>query len=184
MARIPYTDPGEATGRTKELLDTVQAKLGATPNMTKAMAGSAVLEGWLGLFGALGGGRIRPAVAERIALAVAESNECTYCLSVHSYVAEHAAKIDSADVEAARLYASNDPKADAALKFAQAVVRTRGAVPDDAFNAARTAGFEDAELAEIVGHVAINVLTNYFNNAFAIDVDFPVVEPHRYALAA
>ena len=184
MARIPYIDPDAATGKPKELLERVQAQLGTTPNMTKAMAGSAVLEGWLGLFGALGAGRIRPAVAERIALAVAESNDCSYCLSVHSYVAEHAAKVGPGEIEAARRYESADPVTQAALTFAGLVVRTRGAVPDDALVSARRAGLTDAQLAEIVGHVALNVLTNYFNKAFAIDVDFPLVEPHRTPLVA
>jgi uncharacterized peroxidase-related enzyme len=184
VARIPYVDPDTATGKQKELLDAVQAKLGTTPNMTKAMAGSTVLEGYLGLAGALARGRIRPAVGERVALAVAESNECAYCLSVHSYVAENVAKVDPNDIDAARRYASSDPKADAALKFAAAVVRTRGDVPSQAFEAARQAGLSDAELAEIVGLVALNVLTNYFNKAFEIDVDFPLVEPRSEALAA
>ena len=33
-------------------------------------------------------------------------------------------------------------------------------------------------------HVALNVLTNYFNKAFHVEVDFPVVEPQQYAAAA
>jgi AhpD family alkylhydroperoxidase len=184
VARIPYTDPEQATGKSKELLDGVQAQLGVTPNMIKAMAGSAMLEGYLGLAGALGRGRIRPALAERIALAVAEANECSYCLSVHSYLAEHAARIDATEVDAARRFASSDTKTDAALRFAATVVGTRGDVPAQAFDSARAAGLTDAELAEIVGHVATNVLTNYFNKTFAIDVDFPVIEPHSGALAA
>ena len=40
------------------------------------------------------------------------------------------------------------------------------------------------ELGDIVGHVAVNVLTNLFNRTFAVDVDFPVVEPHQHALAS
>ncbi len=107
MARIPYINPAQADGKPKELLDAVQAKLGTTPNMMKAMAGSPPLEGYLGLSGALGAGSIRPAVAERIALAVAESNECSYCLSAHSYLAEHVAKINAADIEQARQYRSD-----------------------------------------------------------------------------
>ena len=50
--------------------------------------------------------------------------------------------------------------------------------------AAREAGLTDAELSDIVGHVALNVLTNYFNKAFDVEVDFPVVEPQQYAAAA
>jgi AhpD family alkylhydroperoxidase len=184
MARIAYIDPATATGKPKQLLDGVQAALGATPNMTKAMAGSTVLEGYLGLTGALRAGRIRPALAERIALAVAESNECSYCLSVHSYLAEHAARIAPQEIAAARRFDSAEAKAGAALEFAQTVVATRGHVPTADFEAARDAGLSDQELAEIVAHVAVNVLTNYFNKAFEIDVDFPVVEPHRLPRAA
>ena len=183
MARIPYIDPDQADGKPKELLDAVQVKLGTTPNMMKAMAGSAVLEGYLGLSGALETGSISPATAERIAIAVAESNGCSYCLSAHSYLAEHVAKIDAADIELARQYRSDDLKARATLTFAEAILRTHGGVNDGDLDAARSAGLSDAELAEIVGHVAVSVLTNYFNRAFAIDVDFPVVEPHVEAAA-
>lgn len=184
MARVQYVDPEHATGRPKELLDAVEAKLGVTPNMMKAMAGSAVLEGYLGLSGALGVGRLRAAVAERIALAVSESNGCSYCLSVHSHLAENVVRVQPADIHAARHYKSADPKAAAALKFAEALVWKRGAVSDGDIQAARDAGLSDAEIAEVVGHVAVNVLTNYFNKAFEIDVDFPQVHPHEHAAAA
>lgn len=184
MARLEYVDPEQATGRAKELLEAVHRQLGATPNMMRAMAGSAVLEGYLALSGALAGGTIRPAVAERIALAVAESNECSYCLSAHGYLAEHVAGLGGDEIAAARHYASADPSAAAALRFARAVVATGGGISESDLVAARTAGLSDAALAEIVGLVALNVLTNTFNRAFAIDVDFPQVRPHVHAAAA
>jgi uncharacterized peroxidase-related enzyme len=177
MARIHILDPAEAEGRAKELLAAVRTKFGATPNSMKAMAGSAVLEGYLGFSSALASGSIRPAIAERIALAVAESNGCSYCLSAHSYVAEHVLKLAPDEITLARTYRSSDAKAQAALRFAEAVLRGRGAVPAEDFGAARTAGLTDVELAEIVAHVALNVLTNFFNHAFEIDIDFPVVAP-------
>jgi uncharacterized peroxidase-related enzyme len=183
MARIHVLDPAEADGTAKELLDAVQAKLGATPNMMKAMAGSGVLEGYLGLSSALASGSIRPTIAERIALAVAESNQCSYCLSAHSYVSEHVAKIAADEISQARTYRSSDAKAQAALRFAEAVLTGRGDVTTEEFETARAAGLTDAELAEIVAHVALNVLTNYFNRAFEIDVDFPVVAPILRAAA-
>jgi alkylhydroperoxidase family enzyme len=63
-------------------------------------------------------------------------------------------------------------------------VSTRGGVSHSDVAAAREAGLTDAELSDIVGHVALNVLTNYFNKAFDVEVDFPVVEPHQHAAAA
>ena len=81
MPEIEPVNYESAEGEAKELLDEVQARLGATPNMTTTMARSAVLAGWLGLGGALSKGAVGGADAERIALGVAEANECAYCLS-------------------------------------------------------------------------------------------------------
>ena len=184
MPRVTPVDPATAEGHTKELLDTVTAALGATPNMTTTMAQSSVLEGWLGLNAALRGGPIRAGDAERIALAVAEANDCSYCLSAHTYLGTNLARLEDAEMERARGFDSANPKSAAILAFAEAVLRTTGGVSDEDVEAARDAGLTDAELGDIVGHVAVNVLTNLFNRTFAVDVDFPVVQPRRHATAA
>ena len=184
MARINPVDQENASTRTKALLDTVNAALGATPNMTTTMAHSAVLEGWLGLNGALRRGSIGAADGERIALAVAETNECAYCLSAHSYLATTVAHLDADEVDRARRFESSDPRSAAVLAFARAVVDTKGQVSDSDIDAARRAGLTDAQLGDVVGHVAVNVLTNYFNRAFDVEIDVPVVRPHERRPAA
>ena len=63
----------------------------------------------------------------------------------------------------------------ALLRFATAVNGSRGAIAPDDIAAVRTAGATDEEIAETIGHVALNVLTNYFNKAAGVDIDFPVV---------
>jgi hypothetical protein len=45
----------------------------------------------------------------------------------------------------------------------------------------RTAGYTDGEIAEIIAHVALNVLTNYFNRAAQTDIDFPLVTAGQFA---
>ena len=180
MPRITPVDYATAEGRPKELLDAVKASLGATPNMTTTMARSTVLDGWLSLSRALRKGSISAANGERIALGVAEANGCAYCLSAHSYLGANVAKLDADELEKARHFQSSDRNATAILAFAEAVVRTQGGVSDTDIEAARDAGLSDAELGDVVGHVALNVLTNYFNRAFDVDIDFPVVEPHEH----
>jgi uncharacterized peroxidase-related enzyme len=181
MSRIAPLDPADAQGTPKELLDQVQASLGATPNMAKVMARSSVLGGWLALNGVMGKGSIRRATGERIALAVAESNGCRYCLSAHTFLGTNVAKLSDAEIAQARKFESEDPKAAAILAFAQAVLQSKGAVSEEEIAEARAAGLSDAELGDTVGHVALNVLTNYFNNAFDVEIDFPVVQPHATA---
>ncbi len=68
-----------------------------------------------------------------------------------------------------------DPKTAAILAFATAVNDNRGTITDRDVEAVRALGVTDEEIAETIGHVALNVLTNYFNKAVDVDIDFPVV---------
>jgi uncharacterized peroxidase-related enzyme len=179
--RITAVDPAVATGKAKDLLNGVQATLGITPNMMRTMASSpAVLDGYLQLGAALGKGALRAGLREQIALAVAQANECDYCLSAHTALGAMAG-LSAPEISASREASSRDPKAAAALKFAVAVVAARGAVSDADFDAIRKAGFTDGEIAEVLAHVALNVFTNYFNKAALTVVDFPVVHARQAA---
>ena len=48
------------------------------------------------------------------------------------------------------------------------------------FRSARAAGATDAEIAEVIGNLALNILTNYFNLAVGPDNEFPPVTPHEH----
>ena len=163
------------------LLEAVKKQLGIVPNLFRLVSNSpAALEGYLGLSAALGKGALPAATRERVALAVAEINGCTYCLSAHSYLGKNLAKLDEAEILANRMGHSNDPKADAAVQFAAKVVKARGHVSDDDLRAVKLAGYDDAQVVEIVMHVALNTWTNYINEVAQTVVDFPEVK----ALAA
>jgi uncharacterized peroxidase-related enzyme len=175
MSRITAVDRTHADGNVAQTFDAIQKTLGMVPNMMRTMAQSpSVLEGYLGLSGALGRGQLAPALQERIALAVAEANACDYCLSAHTALGRRAGLSDD-ELAASREGRSADASADAALRFAVAVLDRRGAVTDDELARVRAAGFPDAAIAEIIAHVALNVFTNYFNRAAATDIDFPKV---------
>jgi uncharacterized peroxidase-related enzyme len=183
MTAFLPVDPAPATGNARDLLAAVRAKLGIVPNMTRHMARSpAVLEGYLGLSGALAGGTLGAKLAEQVALATAEANGCEYCLSAHTMLGQHAG-LTAADIVAAREGTANDERSRAALHFARALIDGRGRVPDGAITAMRDAGFDDGAIGEVVAHVALNVFTNYFNNVTRPVVDFPVVRPHLRAAA-
>lgn len=162
----------------RPLLEAVKKQLGSVPNLFRLVSNSpAALQGYLGLSGALDKGSLPAATRERIALAVAEINGCGYCLAAHSYLGKNVAKLDAAEIAANRAGGSRDPKADAAVRFAVQVVRARGHVDDGALGAVRAAGYDDAQVVEIVLHVALNTLTNYVNEVGATAIDFPVAAP-------
>ena len=134
MSRIPLSATvQDAPAAAQPGLEAVHKKLGVVPNMFRLIATSpAALEGYLAMSGALAKGTIAPALAERIALvAVAEVNRCGYCLSAHNYLAKNLAKLEDAEITANRSGASNDPKTDAAIRFAAQVARARGHVSED-----------------------------------------------------
>lgn len=176
MTRLKALSPNKATGKTKELFNGIQSKLGMVPNMMRTMGNSsAVLEGYLNLSGALGNGTLGAKTGELIALAVAEKNTCDYCLSAHSFIGEKLVGIDTQSLSSAREGNSSNTKTDAALKFAQTLVSKNGSVSDNDVKKVKAAGYSDGEVGEIVAHVALNILTNYINKTANTEIDFPVI---------
>jgi uncharacterized peroxidase-related enzyme len=164
------------------LLEAVNKQLGSVPNLFRLVGTSpAALEGYLGLSGALAKGALPAQTRERIALAVAEINGCNYCLAAHSYLGKHLAKLGDDEMAANRNGKSLDAKADAAVRFAAAVAQERGHVGEAALQAVRAAGYSDAQIVEIVMHVALNTWTNYINEVARTDIDFPAVAPLQAA---
>ena len=152
-------------------------QIGSVPNLFRLVATSpAALEGYLGMSGALGKGALPAQTRERIALAVAEINGCNYCLSAHTYLGKNLAKLDDAEIAANRSGTSNDPKAAAAVRIAAQVTESRGKVSAEDVLAVKAAGYSDAQIIEIVQHVALNTWTNYINEVAKTEIDFPVVE--------
>lgn len=177
MSRIPTPATIDAAPEaSRPLLEAVGKQLGSVPNLFRIVANApAALEGYLGLNGALAKGKLDPATRERIALAVAEANGCGYCLAAHTYLGKTLARLSDAEITANRNGGSTDARADAAVRFAAGIVERRGKVAGDAVDAVKAAGYGDAEIVEIVAHVALNTLTNYMNEVLGTEIDFPEV---------
>jgi uncharacterized peroxidase-related enzyme len=183
MNRIPTIDPATATGPSIPLFSAVKAKLGVVPNLMRTFAQSpAAFEAYLGFSATLAKGVLPPAVREQLALAIGEANQCEYCLSAHTLLGKGAG-LNPEAILAARRGGAADAKVSALLQFACAVVEARGKVSDDQLALVRGAGATDAEIVEVVAHVALNVLTNYLNNVARTVVDFPLARPLEAAVA-
>lgn len=176
MSRIELLTADTAPEASRPLLKQVQAAFGVTPNMFRAVANSpqALASMW-SAFGALGSGTIGAKLGEQIAVAIADLNDCHYCLAVHTVLGRKAgASLD--EMRAAQAGQSTDPKTAAALRFATRVVRQRAKIGADDVAALHAAGFDDGQVMEIMAHVALNLFTNYVNVAFDVPVDFPHVK--------
>lgn len=179
MSRINLVDPSSATG--VDLLGEIRSVFGIAPNMFRAVANSpAALASMWGSFGALGNGRLGAILGEQIAVAVADRNDCHYCLAAHTALGRKAGAT-AEEMASAQRGKSSDPKTAAALAFAQKLVEERGQVSDADVRALRDVGFDDPDIVEIIAHVALNLFTNYINVALAVPVDFPSVKLVREA---
>jgi hypothetical protein len=64
------------------------------------------------------------------------------------------------------------------LTLSDSIMRRRGDIQPAELNAARAAGITDTEIAEVIGNLALNLLTNYFNIVAGTDNDYPLVTPN------
>jgi uncharacterized peroxidase-related enzyme len=178
MSRISIPATLEAAPEaSKATLEAIRKQVGSLPNVFRMMSNSpAVLDAYVALNGSLGKGRLDKKIRERIALAIAQRNGCEYCLAAHTYTATHVTKLSLEEIAAARRGGSAEERADAAVKFAVKIAEARGGASAEDLDDVKAAGFDDDELLEIVAHVAANTFTNYLNEVFKTDIDFPKVE--------
>ena len=171
--RIQPVDPQHVTRKTRRLLGQVRAKLGLVPNLFRVLAyAPGALEGYLNFSAALAGGTLDDRIREQIALAVAESNLCDYCLSAHAFLGQRAG-LTPDEIESAIRACASDPKTDAILKLARNIVVQRGEISDSDLEQARAAGLSDGEFIETVANVALNIFMNYVSHAARLAIDFP-----------
>ncbi len=177
MARSAALTPEQVPAGSRPTLDAFTKNIGFTPNMMATFAQSPIaFNAWATLLGSLSKA-LDVKTRDSIGLAVSEVNGCNYCLTVHSFTAEHMARLPADEITLARKGHASDPKRDAVLQFARKVVETRGRVGEADLTAVRDAGYTDANVMEIIALVAMYSLTNFFNNVFDPERDFPPVAP-------
>jgi len=177
MTRTTILELDQLPADSQPTLAAFTKNIGFTPNMMAAFAQSPIaFNAWATLLGSLSK-TLDVKTRDSIGLAVSEVNGCNYCLGVHSFTAQHMAKMSADEIMLARKAHASDSKRDAAVQFARQVIASRGKVGDAEVEAVRAAGYTEANIIEIVALVAMYSLTNFFNNVFDPEKDFPVVAP-------
>jgi uncharacterized peroxidase-related enzyme len=173
VSRFKAIAPESAKGKAKDLLEAVNTNLGMVPNMMRAMANApAVLEGYLNLSGSLDQGTLSAKLREQVALAIGQANQCDYCVAAHSAIGKTVG-LTAEQIRDSQLGTAVDSRAEALIRFALRLVKTRGCVTDRDIADVRGAGFDDNAIAEVVANVALNIFTNYFNQVARTEIDFP-----------
>ncbi|MGW4379246.1 carboxymuconolactone decarboxylase family protein [Kitasatospora sp. NPDC004531] len=163
MPRLPALTPDTAVGASRDLLADLVARHGSIGDMVSTMANSpAVLGGYLQLSRAMGRAKLDRRISERISVAVQTQQGCGLCLDAHVGAAR-ALGVDEDEIELARKGSSADPAIAAIIALALQVHREPASITDAQVAALRAHGYSDRAIADVVGVVALNVLTGAFN---------------------
>ncbi len=175
MSRLKQLSNADATPAATEIFGALTSKIGMVPNLYRVLANQpAALAATLKFGEELGKGSFDQKTREAIALAVAGTNNCDYCASAHTAISK-SLNVPDNEISSRLTGRSDDPKVNAILTFANAVVEKRGFVDDADIKAARDANLDDGEIVETTVNVVANILTNYVNHIAQTDIDFPVV---------
>lgn len=163
MPRLSALTPDTATGKSQELLGELVARHGEVGTMVSTMAHSpAVLGGYLQLSRAMGRAKLDRKLSERISIAVQTLQGCGLCLDSHVAAARRL-KITEEEIDNARAGRSADPRITAIIELALRVYREPTSITDVQIDELRGHGYSDREIADVVGIVALNLLTGAFN---------------------
>ncbi len=128
--------------------------------------------------GARGGaGSARRSLAERevVTFVVATTNQCHYCVAMHSRIA--AESIEVAALRDGRPMA--DARLEAVRRLTLAVIAARGAASDEELAAFEAAGFGAQHALEVVVGVATYTLSTFANRVTRAPLD-GALEPYRW----
>lgn len=183
MARISIPTLETAPSKSQPILENYRKVLGMVPNFFALISQSPDALKAIADMHATLGKSLGPQTRERIHIAIAEVNGCDYCVSAHTYLGGKLSGLKKDDMDLNREGHSTDPKADAAVQFAQKVAKSRGHIEAADFAAVRAAGYTDAQVIDLVAELAFSFVTNLFNNTFQTDIDseFPVLHTNKRA---
>jgi uncharacterized peroxidase-related enzyme len=181
MSRITTVTDDIANSEQAELFAAIKSNLGIVPNFLRVFGNSPdALKAFLGFHHIAGNGSLDAATRERIALTLAQRNECEYCLSAHTAIGRKTG-LNTDEINSNRNGDSQDAKAAIAVRFSRSLVEHLGDVTTAEIEELRNAGFTDADIVEIITHTGINLLTNILSKASRIDIDFPRVDLNQAA---
>lgn len=171
MTRFEALTPDTATGAAKDMLADIVERHGSASRMLSTMAHSpAVLGGYLGLNKAMKRAKLDRRVSERISLAVQEVQGCALCLGAHERSARSLG-VSEEEIALARKGTSADPAVAAMVEFGLRVYTSPATITGEQVAALRRHGYGDREIADVVGVVAINIMTGAFNLVAGLEPD-------------
>ena len=181
MTNFPIHTIETAPEGSREILGTVQQKMGFLPNLMGVFAQApAAIEAYTTVMDVFERSSFSDEEKQTILLSASYVNECDYCMAAHS---AHAGmkKVPTEIIEALRLGTKlPEPKLDALATLTRSIVETRGWPTEGTKEAFFAVGYDTRQYLEVIVGVTVKTLSNYVNHAAQTPLD-KVFEPVRWA---
>ncbi len=172
-----FTIPTKAdvSANNQGIFDNLQKGLGFVPNLYAYFAKS---ETALGDYLALQNRKSTLKAKERevINLVTSELNGCRYCQSAHTVIGKMNGFTDEQILEIRKGTATFDSKLNALAKFTASTVENRGRATEESKEAFFGAGYDEANLIDVVIVIGDKIISNYLHNLTAFEIDFPLAD--------
>ena len=169
-----------APEKSREILKSLQAKLGFVPNVLGEIAESpALLKGWWELSAAAQMGKFTPVEIQIVQIEASRLSDCGYCVAAGTTLGEKT----GVPREVLNALREDKPLADAKLEslrqFTRTVMKKMGRAEPRDIDAFIKAGYSHEHVMEVVLHMASKLITNTVNHMAATPLDKPF-EPNRF----
>jgi len=165
----------EVSANNQGIFDNLQKGLGFVPNLYAYFAKS---ETALGDYLALQNRKssLRAKEREVINLVTSQINGCRYCQSAHTVIGKMNGFTDEQVLEIRKGTASFDSKLDALARFTASTVENRGRATEESMEAFFAAGYNEANLIDVVIVIGDKIISNYLHNLTEFEIDFPLAD--------
>lgn len=173
LQTLKAIDVESAPAGSKEILQASLVQLGRIPNMYALMANSpGILKTYrLGYDAFRSESGFTKAEQEVVFLAISRFHDCTYCVAVHSVIADMN-RVDPEVTDAIRNGDSiKDEKLESLRVFTTVMLTTRGRPQPNDLSQFLVSGFTELQVLEIILAIAVKTISNYSNHLFDTELD-------------
>lgn len=182
--RIPPVTSARADPATARILQARERKWGHAWNVTGAIANApAVLAMMDHVWDCLGRSSFTAEDRELIAMEMAVSNGCHYCVPAHRFVAHEEAQFDGDTIAQLERVAHGETLPEGTRpatiqRLVRRLVATRGNLTDSEFREFMSQGITPQQMIEAIAEIAHCTVTNFVNRLAGTPLD-PFLEKYR-----
>jgi AhpD family alkylhydroperoxidase len=169
---MPHADE-RSESRGAALLGAIGARLGFTPTIASLLVDHPDVLALIAPIMCIDDQALSPMIQGSLGVAIAQEQASGYCLSMHAYLAAHAAKLSAEEIALNQEGQSDDARTEPLVSFAVRTVRANGHVTEADMELLRSAGLSGADTLLLLLTIFRDVASALIANILSPPLDFP-----------